>query len=99
MKSKGTFYSQNIPISTDEYGTLLAYTKDEREIRIYYKKEDPYFKVAYIAVLCERTEKYETFEVFEYEYFNPNDVAVKSHIKALVEISEEYDKLKEQPYQ
>ena len=96
MKSIGTFNSQNIPISADEYGTLLTYTKDEREIRIYYKKEEPYFKVSYIAVLCECTEKYETFEVFDYEYYNFNDVAVKSYIKAFVETSEEYDKLKKQ---
>ena len=99
MKSIGTYNSQNIPISTDEYGTLFTYTKDEREIRIYYKRKEPYFQVAYVAILTERTETYETFEVFKYEYFSHNDVTVKSHIKALVETSEEYDKLKEQPNQ
>ena len=38
-----------------------------------YKKEEPYFQVAYIAVLTERTETYETYELFEYEYFNTTD--------------------------
>jgi len=99
MKSIGTYNSQNIPISTDEYGTLLTYTKDEREIRIYYRKKEPFYQVVYVAILVVRTPTFETFEVFKYEYFSHNDVTVKSHIKALVETSEEYDKLKEQPNQ
>lgn len=91
MKSIGKFYSQNIPISTDEYSTLFTYTEDEREIRIYYKREEPFYQVTYVAILVERTETYETFEVFEYEYFSSNDVTVKTYIKALIETSEEYD--------
>lgn len=99
MKSIGIFNSQNIPISDDEYGQLMDYTKDDIEIRIYYKKEEPYFQVAYIAVLTERTETYETYELFEYEYFNTTDKHIKSHIKGLVERSVKFDKLKEQPNQ
>lgn len=98
MKSIGTFNSQNIPISTDEYGTLLTYTKDEREIRIYYRKEEPFYQVAYVAILVIRTPTFETFEVFEYEYINSKDIDVKSYIKTLVESAEEYKKLKEQPF-
>ena len=98
MKSIGIFNSQNIPISTDEYGTLLVYTKDDREIRIYYRKEEPFYQVAYVAILLERTLTFETFDVFEYEYYNPNDKDVKSYIRALVETSEEYEKLKKQSH-
>ena len=95
MKSLGVFNSQNIPISTDGYGTLLAYTKYDREIRIYYRKEEPFYQVAYVAILLERTPAFETFEMFKHEHFNPNDLDVKSYIKALVEKLEEYEKLKE----
>ena len=98
MKSIGIFNSQNIPISTDEYGTLLVYTKDDREIRIYYRKEEQFYQVAYVAILLERTLTFETFDVFEYEYYNPNDKDVKSYIRALVETSEEYEKLKKQSH-
>lgn len=96
MKFLGVFNSQNIPISNDKYGQLLEYAKDDREIRIYYKKEEPYFQIAYVAILNERTETYETFEVFEYEYFNTTDKDIKSYIKGLVERSVEFHKLKEQ---
>jgi len=99
MKSIGVFNSQNIPISDDEYGQLLEYANGCREIRIYYKRKEPYFQVAYIAILTKRTETYETFEVFEYEYFHTNDNVVKSFIRKLVKKSIEFDKLKEQPNQ
>lgn len=85
MKSIGVFNSQNIPISDDEYGQLLEYANGCREIRIYYKRQEPYYHVAYVVILAERTETYETFEVFEYEYFHPNDEIVKSFIRELVE--------------
>ena len=99
MKSIGIYNSQNIPISNDEYGQLLDYTKDDVEIRIYYKKDEPFYQVAYVAILNNRTETYETFEVYEYEYFNTTDKLIKSHIKGLVEKAVEFDKLKEQPNQ
>ncbi len=99
MKCIGVFNSQNIPISDDEYGQLLEYANGCREIRIYYKRKEPYFQVAYVAILTERTETYETFEVFEYEYFNTTENHIKSYIKGLVEKADEFDKLKEQPNQ
>lgn len=52
-----------------------------------------------VAILLERTVTFETFKVFEYGHYNPDGVDVKSHIKALVETSEEYEKLKEQSNQ
>ena len=61
MKSIGIFNSQNIPISYDEYGQLLEYANGCREIRIYYKRKEPYFQVAYIAILTERTTTYDTY--------------------------------------
>lgn len=75
------------------------YTKNDREIRIYYRKESLFYQVAYVAILLERTVTFETFEVFEYEYYYHNDADVKSYIKALVETSEEYEKVKEQSNQ
>lgn len=99
MKSIGVFNSQNIPISDDEYGQLLEYANGCQEIRIYYKRKEPYFQVAYIAILTERTTTYDTFEVFEYEYFHTNDKVVKSFIRKLVEMSIKLDKLNEQPNQ
>lgn len=95
MKFLGVFNSQNIPVSTDEYGQLLEYANECREIRIYYKRKEPYYQVSYIAILSERTETYEMFEVYEYDYFDTSDKHVKSHIKGLVERSVELDKLKE----
>lgn len=86
MKNIGIYNSQNIPISIGEYGVLFEYTKYDREIIIYYKREEPYYQVAYVAILKERTETYETFELFEYEYFNTNLDIIKSHIRYLVEI-------------
>lgn len=99
MKFLGVFNSQNIPVSNDEYGQLLEYANECREIRIYFKREEPFYQVSYIAILTERKETYETFEVYEYDYFNPRDKHIKSYIKGLVERSAEFDKLKEQSNQ
>ena len=85
MKSLGIFNSRNIPISNDNHGTLFEYTKDDREIRIYFKKEEPYFQVVNVAILVERAEAYETFELFEYNYYHNDERNVRVFIKELVE--------------
>lgn len=90
MKSLGIFNSRNIPISNDNLGTFFEYTKDDREIRIYFKKEEPYYQVVNVAILVERAEAYETFELFEYNYYHNDEIYVKAFIKELVEQAIEF---------
>lgn len=90
MRSLGFFNSRNIPISNDNHGTLFGYTKDDREIRIYFKKEEPYYQVVKVAILVERTGTDEMFELFEYNYYHNDERNVKAFIKELVEQAIEF---------
>lgn len=84
MKYIGKFSDYNIPISQDEYGTLFCYVEDTIEIRIYYKREFPYF-VEYIAILIALTDTYSTFQLYEYCYTSEYIDDVKRHVADMVE--------------
>ena len=84
MNYLGEYSDFNIPISSEEYGQLFAYTSNEIEVIIYYDRENPYW-VKYIALLIGQTEEYSAYQLYEHEYFNTTDSAVKTYITDLVE--------------
>jgi hypothetical protein len=53
METIGSYNSQNIPLSLDNYATLYLYLKD-REVIIYCKRNLPYYHVEYVAVCIEQ---------------------------------------------
>ena len=81
MKHLGVFNSASIPVSEGEYGTLYLYASDMREVKIYFKKTEPRYQVKYVAVLC----GCDTYDVYKYEYYEPNPDKLKSFIGNLIE--------------
>lgn len=84
MNYLGRYSDFNIPISSEDYGQLFAYTDNGMEVVIYYDRKKLYW-VKYIALLIEQTETYSTYELYEHEYYGITDSAVKTYISSLVE--------------
>ena len=80
----GTYNSQNIPLSSDDYGKLFFYLND-RECIIYFDRDKPYYHVQYIAVCLVRTETYDLYDLYQHEYINESDEDVKSVMREIVE--------------
>ena len=85
MKYLGKYSSSELEVCREKYSTLYAYTSNEVEIIIYYEKEKAY-NVKKIAILVEMTRKGNIYDVYEYEYYDESDKAVKDFIVNLVEI-------------
>lgn len=84
MEKIGTYNSQNIPLSSDDYGTLFFYLND-REVIIYFNRDEPHYHVQYVAVCVVRTETYEQYDLYRHEYIDEKGENVKSVIKEIVE--------------
>lgn len=84
MKYIGSFSESEIPYSPDEYGQLLCYSNNEREIKIYYDTNKAFFVKA-IAVLTKNTCNSSIYDVYEYQYYATTDEEVKGHIKIIIE--------------
>jgi hypothetical protein len=84
MEKLSTYNSQNIPLSPDGFGKLFIYLSD-REVIIYFNRDEPYYHVQYVAVCMVRTETYDIYDLYQHEYINESDENVKSVIKEIVE--------------
>ena len=81
MEKIGTYNSQSIPLSSDDLGTLFIYLND-REVIIYFNRNEPYYHVQYVAVCIE----YNLYDLYQHEYINGDAENVKSVIRDIVEI-------------
>ena len=84
MKYLGSFSESEIPYSPDEYGQLLCYSNNEREIKIFYDIKKPFFVKA-IALLVECDGTNSIYDVYNYEYYAKTDDKVRNHVKTLIE--------------
>lgn len=80
MEKVGIYNSQNIPLSSDEFGTLIIYLND-REVRIYFNRDKPYYHVRYVSVCI----GYDQYDLYQHEYINESDENVKKVIGEIVE--------------
>ena len=85
MEKVGTYNSQNIPLSSDDFGTLFIFFND-REVKIYFNRGEPHYHVQYVAVCMVRTETYDIYDLYQYEYINGDAENVKSVIRDIVEV-------------
>ena len=83
MEIIGSYNSHNIPLSSDDYATLFLYLR-EREVIIYFKRNEPYYHVEYVAVCMERTETYDRYDLYQHDYVHTNPEEVKSVIGEIV---------------
>lgn len=84
MEKVGAYNSQNIPLSTDDFGTLFIYLND-REVIIYFDRDEPHYHVKYVAVCTVRTETYDIYDLYQHVYINESGENVKTVIKEVVE--------------
>ncbi len=84
MEKLGTYNSQNIPLSSDDFGSLYIYLND-REVIIYFNRDEPFYHVQYVAVCMTRTETYEMYDLYEHEYISANQEDLISVIRKIVE--------------
>ena len=84
MKKIGTYYSQNIPLSSDDYGKQFFYLND-REIIIYCLRDKPFYHVQYVAICMTRTETHELYDLYQHEYISADQEDVISVIREIVE--------------
>jgi hypothetical protein len=77
----GSYNSRNIPISSDDFGTLFT-DLNKREIIIYFYRDEPCYHVHYVAVCI----GHDLYDLYQHEYINGDAEIVKSVIRDIVEV-------------
>ena len=84
MIKVGSYSSQNIPLSSDDYGKLFFYL-DNREVIIYFLRDKPYCHVQYVAVCMVRTETYDSYDLYQHDYISASQEDARSVIREILE--------------
>ena len=80
MEKIGTYKTQSIPLSSDDYGKLF-FNLNDREVMIFFNRDEPYYYVQYVAVCI----GHDLYDLYKHEYINESDENVKKVIGEIVE--------------